>query len=154
VAVPDDQPDGERDGNCDRDHGPDPDVGPARPGAEGALVHRHEHRFRSGEGRPARLQSESPGRLAQLGEHQLDKLGVTGSSPVPPISTLRSWTSSVHGVESTRPLYGRAPDHNAASAKVLARAGFAEVGRETPFAPGVAPGGGPEMVERIYRLDQ
>jgi hypothetical protein len=26
-----------------------------------------------------------PGRLAQLGEHQLDKLGVTGSSPVPPI---------------------------------------------------------------------
>ena len=29
--------------------------------------------------------SVSPGRLAQLGEHQLDKLGVTGSSPVPPI---------------------------------------------------------------------
>ena len=29
----------------------------------------------------------SPGRLAQLGEHQLDKLGVTGSSPVAPIST-------------------------------------------------------------------
>jgi hypothetical protein len=27
-----------------------------------------------------------PGRLAQLGEHQLDKLGVTGSSPVPPIT--------------------------------------------------------------------
>jgi hypothetical protein len=26
----------------------------------------------------------APGRLAQLGEHQLDKLGVTGSSPVPP----------------------------------------------------------------------
>ena len=26
------------------------------------------------------------GRLAQLGEHQLDKLGVTGSSPVPPTS--------------------------------------------------------------------
>jgi hypothetical protein len=25
-----------------------------------------------------------PGRLAQLGEHQLDKLGVTGSSPVAP----------------------------------------------------------------------
>src|SRR5207244_2239110 len=30
-----------------------------------------------------------PGRLAQLGEHQLDKLGVTGSSPVPPIES--SW---------------------------------------------------------------
>ncbi len=28
------------------------------------------------------------GRLAQLVEHQLDKLGVTGSSPVPPIRTL------------------------------------------------------------------
>ena len=33
-----------------------------------------------------RVQSGRPGRLAQLGEHQLDKLGVTGSSPVPPIS--------------------------------------------------------------------
>jgi hypothetical protein len=31
-----------------------------------------------------RLQSPPRGRLAQLGEHQLDKLGVTGSSPVPP----------------------------------------------------------------------
>ena len=30
--------------------------------------------------------SPRPGRLAQLGEHQLDKLGVTGSSPVPPIT--------------------------------------------------------------------
>jgi hypothetical protein len=28
------------------------------------------------------------GRLAQLGEHQLDKLGVTGSSPVTPIRPL------------------------------------------------------------------
>ena len=28
--------------------------------------------------------SQAKGRLAQLGEHQLDKLGVTGSSPVPP----------------------------------------------------------------------
>src|SRR3954468_3060588 len=41
-------------------------------------------RFRAGGHRPARLQSLAPGRLAQLGEHQLDKLGVTGSSPVPP----------------------------------------------------------------------
>src|SRR5690242_10792766 len=44
-----------------------------------------QDRFRSGVRRPARLQSHVPGRLAQLGEHQLDKLGVTGSSPVPPI---------------------------------------------------------------------
>ena len=53
-------------------------------------------------------------------------------------------------VELTRPLYGRVADHNAASAKVLARAGFAEVGAETSFAPGV----GAEVVERIYRLDR
>src|SRR5512146_2362038 len=33
--------------------------------------------------------SASLGRLAQLGEHQLDKLGVTGSSPVPPIQNPR-----------------------------------------------------------------
>ncbi len=38
----------------------------------------------SGSARIARLQ----GRLAQLGEHQLDKLGVTGSSPVPPIPVI------------------------------------------------------------------
>jgi hypothetical protein len=33
--------------------------------------------------------------------------------------------------------------------KVLARAGFVEVGSEMAFAPGV----GAEIVERIYRLD-
>src|SRR3954451_11722512 len=53
-------------------------------------------------------------------------------------------------IESTRPLYGRVVSHNAASAKVLARAGFVEVGSETAFAPGVAA----EVVERIYRLDR
>ena len=37
--------------------------------------------------RSARI--DQPGRLAQLGEHQLDKLGVTGSSPVPPTSLLK-----------------------------------------------------------------
>ena len=52
-------------------------------------------------------------------------------------------------IEPTRPLYGRVADHNAASAKVLARAGFVEVGTETSFARGV----GAEVVERIYRLD-
>ena len=34
--------------------------------------------------RPTPATIREPGRLAQLGEHQLDKLGVTGSSPVPP----------------------------------------------------------------------
>jgi RimJ/RimL family protein N-acetyltransferase len=52
-------------------------------------------------------------------------------------------------VEQTRPLYGRVAEHNAASAKVLARAGFIEVGSDTGFAPGV----GAEIVERVYRLD-
>ena len=53
-------------------------------------------------------------------------------------------------IESTRPLYGRVASHNAASAKVLARAGFAEVGSDTGFAAGV----GAEVVERIFRLDR
>jgi len=53
-------------------------------------------------------------------------------------------------IESTRPLYGRVAGHNVASAKVLARAGFVEVGSDTGFAPGV----GAEVVERIYRLDR
>ena len=38
------------------------------------------------------VESRAQGRLAQLGEHQLDKLGVTGSSPVPP--TLASLTGA------------------------------------------------------------
>jgi len=53
-------------------------------------------------------------------------------------------------IEPTRPLYGRVAEHNAASAKVLARAGFVEVASETSFAPGV----GAEIIERIYRLDR
>jgi RimJ/RimL family protein N-acetyltransferase len=52
-------------------------------------------------------------------------------------------------IEPTRPLYGRVAEHNAASAKVLARAGFVEVGSETSVARGV----GEEIVEQIYRLD-
>ena len=51
---------------------------------EGCSLTATKDRFRPGELHPAGLQSESQGRLAQLGEHQLDKLGVTGSSPVPP----------------------------------------------------------------------
>ncbi len=53
-------------------------------------------------------------------------------------------------IESTRPLYGRVASHNAASAKVLARAGFVEVGTETSFAAGI----GAAVVEHIYRLDR
>ena len=53
-------------------------------------------------------------------------------------------------IEQTRPIYGRVAEHNAASAKVLARAGFVEVGSGTGFAPGV----GAEVVERVFRLDR
>ena len=53
-------------------------------------------------------------------------------------------------IETTRPLRGRVASHNVGSAKVLARAGFVEVGSETGFAQGV----GAEVVERIYRLDR
>jgi RimJ/RimL family protein N-acetyltransferase len=53
-------------------------------------------------------------------------------------------------LESTRPLRGRVAGHNVASAKVLARAGFVEVGTDTGFAQGV----GAEVVERIFRLDR
>ena len=51
-------------------------------------------------------------------------------------------------IEPTRPLFGRVADHNIGSAKVLARAGFVEVGSDTGFAPGV----GAEVAERIFRL--
>lgn len=53
-------------------------------------------------------------------------------------------------VEPTRPLYGRVAEHNGGSAKVLARAGFVEIGTDTGFARGL----GTEVVERIYRLDR
>ena len=53
-------------------------------------------------------------------------------------------------IELTRPLFGRVAEHNPASAKVLARAGFVEVGSDKGFAPGV----GAEVTERIFRLDQ
>jgi RimJ/RimL family protein N-acetyltransferase len=53
-------------------------------------------------------------------------------------------------IEQTRPLYGRVAEHNVGSAKVLARAGFVEVGTDTGFAAGI----GTEVVEHIYRLDR
>src|SRR6266516_7563790 len=58
--------------------------GAAPRGEANAAPQPSQLRFRSGEGNPpsgaATIGHE--GRLAQLGEHQLDKLGVTGSSPV------------------------------------------------------------------------
>jgi RimJ/RimL family protein N-acetyltransferase len=52
-------------------------------------------------------------------------------------------------IETTRPLFGRVAEHNAGSAKVLARAGFEQIGVETSFADGI----GRDVVEHIYRLD-
>ena len=51
-------------------------------------------------------------------------------------------------VETTRPLFARVAEHNLGSARVLERAGFSEIGRETSYAHGV----GSEVVERIFRL--
>jgi RimJ/RimL family protein N-acetyltransferase len=53
-------------------------------------------------------------------------------------------------IEVTRPLFARVAAHNIGSAKVLARAGFVQVGSDTGHANGV----GREVVEHIYRLDQ
>jgi RimJ/RimL family protein N-acetyltransferase len=53
-------------------------------------------------------------------------------------------------IEPTRPIFGRVAEHNVGSAKVLARAGFVEVGSDTSFAAGL----GRDVVERIFRLDR
>jgi RimJ/RimL family protein N-acetyltransferase len=42
-------------------------------------------------------------------------------------------------IEETRPLFGRVAEHNVGSAKVLARAGFIEVGSDTGMREGSAP---------------
>jgi RimJ/RimL family protein N-acetyltransferase len=52
-------------------------------------------------------------------------------------------------VELTRPLFGRAAEHNLGSGKVLLNAGFVRVGTDSAFADGV----GRDVVEHIYRLD-
>lgn len=52
-------------------------------------------------------------------------------------------------VELTRPLFGRVAEHNIGSARVLAHAGFVQVGSETAYAGGV----GKDVVEHVYRLD-
>ncbi len=51
-------------------------------------------------------------------------------------------------VDATRPLFARVAEHNIGSAKVLARAGFLQIGVETSYADGL----GREIVEDIYQL--
>jgi RimJ/RimL family protein N-acetyltransferase len=53
-------------------------------------------------------------------------------------------------IELTRPLFARVAEHNIGSAKVLARAGFVQVGSDTAHADGV----GRDVVEHIYHLDE
>ena len=53
-------------------------------------------------------------------------------------------------IELTRPLFARVAEHYIGSAKVLARAGFVQVGSDTAHADGV----GRDVVEHIYRLDE
>ena len=89
---------GERQRRRDRDRPPARDVGraprrdapPRAPSPRCPLRRRDDvRRRRPGPGRALRAglsYTRRRGRLAQLGEHQLDKLGVTGSSPVAPIS--------------------------------------------------------------------
>ena len=55
---------------------------------------------------------------------------------------------SSRAVERERPLVARVAAHNPGSARVLARAGFVEVGSETSYAAGV----GADVVEQVYRL--
>lgn len=50
--------------------------------------------------------------------------------------------------ETTRPLFGRVAAHNIGSAKVLARAGFTQIGSQTGYAGGL----GHDVVEHIFRL--
>jgi len=51
-------------------------------------------------------------------------------------------------IETARPLFARVAEHNTGSAKVLARAGFTQIGFETSFADGI----GRDVVECIYEL--
>lgn len=51
-------------------------------------------------------------------------------------------------LEVVRPLFARVAEHNIGSARVLTRAGFAQVAVETSYADGV----GRDVVEHIYRL--
>ncbi len=78
---------GSRPGASRRRPGLRDEVPPARPGLPQARSDgRRRAPRRRGIRHLSRYTEHPQGRLAQLGEHQLDKLGVTGSSPVPPTS--------------------------------------------------------------------
>lgn len=50
--------------------------------------------------------------------------------------------------ETVRPIFARVAEHNLGSARVLAHAGFLEIGCETSYADGL----GRDVIEHIYRL--
>jgi len=71
-----------------------------------------------------------------------------GSSPL--TAGADAPTTASHNTRPPTSHAGLPPVAHNASANVVARAGFVEVGSETSFAAGV----GAEVVERIYRLDR
>jgi hypothetical protein len=76
---------------------------------------------------PQLLGEQNPGRLAQLGEHQLDKLGVTGSSPVPPIAeTRRKRRVSLYGEAAARTPLGAAWKESGKVSWFESRCGYSE----------------------------
>ena len=51
-------------------------------------------------------------------------------------------------LETVRPIFARVAEHNLGSVRVLAHAGFLEIGSETSYADGL----GRDVIEHIYRL--
>lgn len=115
------------------------------------------------DGHYERVRSERSNVLLAIDDDSGEFVGTISSFTIDGEREVCYWISPAHwgrglatealraflALETTRPLRGRVADHNVASAKVLARNGFVEVGSETAFAPGV----GAEVLERIYRLD-
>jgi hypothetical protein len=102
----------------------------------------------AGQGRPASRPPKRP-------------LGVTvrRAAPGPPSpADPARWGQGLAGaaldallcVEHARPLYARVAEHNIASGKVLARAGFVEIDRQTSYADGVAR----DVIEHICRRER
>ena len=92
------------------------------------------------------LWSATAGRLAQLGEHQLDKLGVTGSSPVTPITDPHHRAPCDHASRGARSFRAGLPSLR--SCVRMGRAGGSHDDRPAPrhraprrrHAPGRRPG--------------
>src|SRR5207248_5723583 len=87
---------------------------------------------RSGASARGSYNPPDPGRLAQLGEHQLDKLGVTGSSPVPPTRLKKPDPAQVAGLRRLK-----AQEHRQLES-VENRLSLAVTGPRLAHSPGTA----------------